>query len=134
MWPVSITVPIMVRGEESRLDWIAEYINVLKWADKSENTILSYSSDTKEFLDWFSATYGKEFDGKVLEQDGREYRNYLLNILKLKPTTINRKLTALKSLNEFLIEKGFSEDVPICGISVADTSDKNIKMEQYHFS
>lgn len=113
--------------EESGLDWITEYTNALKWAGKSDNTISNFSSDIIEFLTWFDNTYGKTFDGKVLEQDAKEYRNYLLNIRRQKPTTINRKLAALKSFNQFLIQEGSSLDVPICGISLADTADINIK-------
>ncbi len=109
------------------LDWITEYENALKWAGKSNNTVTSFSSDISDFLGWFANTYGKPFDGKVLEQDGREFRNYLLNIRKQKPTSINRKMAALRSFNHFLIQKGFSSDVPICGVLVADNTDKDIR-------
>jgi len=107
--------------------WISEYENTLKGASKSDNTISSFSSDIKEFLFWFLDTYGKPFDGKILEQDGREYRNFLLNVRKQKPTTVNRKMAALRSFNQFLIQKGLSSYVPICGVLMADSSDREIK-------
>lgn len=109
------------------MDWVTEYENALKWAGKSNNTVTSFSSDISEFLGWFANTYGKPFDGKILEQDGREFRNYLLNIRKQKPTSINRKMAALRSFNHFLIQKGLSSDVPICGVLVADNTDKDIR-------
>lgn len=64
------------------MDWIEKYRHALQQNSKSKNTIESYISDIKEFLDWFKNTYAKDFDGKILEQDVREYRSYLLNIQK----------------------------------------------------
>lgn len=109
------------------MDWIVEYENTLKSAQKSPNTVSSFVSDVKEFLEWFSITYGKEFDGKILEQDAREFRSYLLNVLKRRPATINRKMAALKSFNQFLIEQGLSKDIPISGLLMADPADREIK-------
>lgn len=109
------------------MQWIQEYEIYLTAAQKSPNTVSSFVSDTTKFLEWFSITYGKPFDGQILEQDAREYRSYLLNILKRKPATINRKIAALKSFNQFLVEQGLSKDVPIAGLLLADPYDREIK-------
>ncbi|MGE5630657.1 MAG: tyrosine-type recombinase/integrase [Caulobacteraceae bacterium] len=106
---------------------MTEYENHLKMAQKSPNTVSSFASDVHEFLEWFAITYGKKFDGQVLEQDAREYRGYLLHVLKRKPSTINRKMAALKSFNLFLTERGVSRDIPIAGLLMADPSDREIK-------
>ena len=109
------------------MDWMTEYENHLKMAQKSPNTVSSFASDVHEFLEWFAITYGKKFDGQVLEQDAREFRSYLLNVLKRKPATINRKMAALKSFNQFLVEQGLSKDIPISGLLMADSADHEIK-------
>jgi len=109
------------------MDWVEKYRDVLQQSGKSTNTVESYVSDINEFLQWFGNTYAKEFDGIILEQDAREYRNYLLNIAKLKPSSINRKMTALKNFNQFLIQTGTGTEANICGISVADIHDKEIR-------
>ncbi|RXE57734.1 tyrosine-type recombinase/integrase [Acetivibrio mesophilus] len=109
------------------MDWITEYENTLKSAYKSPNTINGFVSDVQQFLEWFDITYGKEFDGQVLEQDAREFRNYLLNILRRKPATINRKMAALNSFNQFLISKGTSKVIPIKGLLMADSTEREIK-------
>ncbi|EGD49567.1 integrase family protein [Ruminiclostridium papyrosolvens DSM 2782] len=109
------------------MNWITEYENHLKTAQKSPNTISSFVSDVHEFVEWFAITYGKKFDCQVLEQDAREFRGFLLNILRRKPATINRKMAALKSFNQFLVEKGLSKDIPIAGLLLADPSDREIK-------
>lgn len=109
------------------MDWMTEYENHLKMAQKSPNTVSSFTSDEHEFLEWFAITYGKKFDGQVLEQDAREFRSYLLNVLKRKPATINRKMAALKSFNQFLVEQGLSKDIPISGLLMADSADHEIK-------
>ncbi|AEM79505.1 tyrosine-type recombinase/integrase [Thermoanaerobacter wiegelii] len=109
------------------MDWLEKFEEELKQTGKSQNTIISYCTDIKEFLKWFSDTYAKEFDGRILEQDVREYRNYLLNIAKLKPSSINRKMAALKNFNQFLIQTGTGIEADICGISVADIHDREIR-------
>lgn len=109
------------------MDWVEKYRNALQQSGKSTNTVESYISDINEFLGWFEDTYAKEFDGRILEQDAREYRNYLLNIAKLKPSSINRKMAALKNFNQFLIQVGTGIETDICGISVADISDREIR-------
>jgi len=110
------------------MDWIEKYRNTLQQTGKSANTIESYISDINEFLQWFENTYAKEFDGRILEQDAHEYRNYLLNIVKLKPSSINRKITALKNFNQFLIQTGTGTETDICGISVADVNDREVRI------
>lgn len=109
------------------MGWMTEYENHLKMAQKSPNTVSSFASDVHEFLEWFAITYGKEFDGQILEQDAREFRGFLLNVLKRKPATINRKMAALKSFNLFLVEQGTSQEIPISGLLMADPADREIK-------
>lgn len=109
------------------MDWIDEYRNTLERAGKSKYTIECYCTDIKEFLVWFLDTYGKHFDGKIIEQDAKEYRSYLLNVRKLKPSSINRKLIALKSFNQFLIQKGTGANLDIRGQAVADPHDRPIR-------
>jgi integrase/recombinase XerD len=109
------------------MDWIEEFRVALQKDGKSHNTVINYCSDIREYLIWFMDTYAKNFDGKILEQDAREYRNYLHNIIKLKPSSVNRKMTALKSYNQFLINLGTGTETAIYGISIADTHDREIQ-------
>lgn len=109
------------------MDWMTKYENHLKMAQKSPNTISSFTSDVHEFLEWFAITYGKAFDGQILEQDAREFRGFLLNVLRRKPATINRKMAAIKSFNQFLLDQGISKDIPIKGLLMADPADHEIK-------
>ncbi|WP_422448986.1 tyrosine-type recombinase/integrase [Thermoanaerobacterium sp. DL9XJH110] len=109
------------------MDWIKEFEKILKQTGKSQNTVESYCTDIQEFLQWFGQTYGKPFDGRLFEQDVREYRNYLLNILKQKPSTINRKMASLKCFNQFLIQVGSGTEIEICGISLSDIHDREIQ-------
>ena len=110
------------------MKWIDHFQSSLQKDGKSINTINSYSSDIEEFLIWFYNTYGKEFDGQILEQDIREFKNYLLNIRKLKPSSINRKLATLRSFNTYLINIGIGKDIDIISIAIADFLDRNIKI------
>lgn len=109
------------------MNLISEYENALIRAQKSQNTVSSFVSDVKEFLEWFAITYCKKFDGKILEQDAREFRGFLLNVLRRKPATTNRKMAAIKSFNLFLVDQGMSKDIPIKGLLMADPADREIK-------
>jgi site-specific recombinase XerD len=109
------------------VDWIAGFEKDLRKTGKSQNTIASYCTDIQEFLQWFRQTYGKPFDGRLFEQDVREYRSHLLNILKQKPASINRKIASLKCFNQFLIEAGTGTETEICGISISDIHDREIQ-------
>jgi integrase/recombinase XerD len=109
------------------MKWIDDFRRALELDDKSNNTKDSYCSDIQEFLKWFVDTYLKEFDGQILEQDAREFKSYLLNIRKLKPASINRKLGALRSFNSHLISIGTGRDISISSSAIPDSSDRDIQ-------
>lgn len=109
-------------------NWVADFECYLATAQKSPNTISGFASDTKRFLEWFSTTYGRHFDGKIIEQDVHDYRNHLLTNLKHKPATINRKMASLKGFTLFLSTLGLSRDFPISGLPMADPSDREIRI------
>lgn len=113
------------------MKWISNFRQELENDDKRTNTINSYCSDIQEFLEWFADTYSQDFDGQILEQDAREFKNYLLNIRKLTPPSINRKMAALRSFNSHLvINVGSGKDIEIGNIAIADPLDRDIQIIQ----
>lgn len=98
---------------------------------KSKNTIDSYIRDINKFIKWFEETYGREFDGKLLEIDIRYYQSYLLNTKKQNINTITRNMVALNRFNQFLISIGKSKNIDNFNkfiIKKADEFDKTIKI------
>ena len=68
----------------------------------SENTYKSYLLDVNLYITYYKDSYGEEFE-KLNSIDIQSYKSYLKNIENQKPSTINRKLNALKKFNEYLV-------------------------------
>ena len=80
---------------------------------KSMNTVETYTRNVRLFIEWIEHTTGEPFRGKLSVFDGREYRTYLLNIKKQKPSTINAKLEALQQFANFLHDQNKQEHITI---------------------
>lgn len=78
----------------------------------SENTYNSYLLDVKKYIQYYEESYGEKFV-KLIGSDIQSYKSYLKNIINQKPSTINRKLNALKKLNEYLVYKNIQKDMVI---------------------
>lgn len=109
------------------MDYISAYKDELIRQNTNKNTNSSYISDITKYIEWFSDTYGKDFDGKIVEQDARSYKSYLLNIKHFKPSSINRKMNALKSFNKYLCAIGTGRETEIQLVNIVDHEDRNIK-------
>ena len=77
----------------------------------SENTINSYYNDMKLFENYYNLSYTEKFS-KLVYIDVALYKQNLLN-KGLSPKTINRKLSAIRIYNEFLIKEGIQDSIVI---------------------
>lgn len=87
-----------------------EYKDYLIDLGKSENTVTSYLLHIKGYITWYKQTFGEEFHF-LFRANILDYISYLRNIKKSNAKTINAKLSALMSLNEYLIDKGIQTDI-----------------------
>ncbi len=78
----------------------------------SENTYNSYLSDVKQYINYYKDSYGEDLV-KLTGSDIQSYKSYLQYNENRKPTSINRKLNALKKFNEYLVDKGIQSDILI---------------------
>lgn len=86
---------------------LVAYENHLKNIDLSELTIIVYIADTKRFISWLEATNKETFElSHVTPTDIREYRSHLQADLKLRASTVNRKLASLMSFLNWALENG----------------------------
>lgn len=92
----------------------------------SENTILAYIGDIKEYIDYLQKN-GYLKDNKELSdmepETIRDYLGYLFR-QKLKKVTVNRKISSLRAFYRYLIRSGKSKSNPAQTIS-------NSKIEKY---
>lgn len=76
---------------------VGRFLADLERQETSPKTRASYRLDLLHFARWFSETVGERFTPKaVTPTDVREYRGYLMNVEKRQPSTVNRRLAALK--------------------------------------
>lgn len=92
------------------LPGISDFKDYLTASGKSSSTVEKYFQELKKYNKWYEDFYGKECS--LLEKaDIIEYKNYLLNTRKNSSKTINSKLSVLRKLNEFLVEKGIQKEM-----------------------
>lgn len=88
-----------------------KFIEFMKDRGKSENTYSSYSSDIKIFKKYYQDSYDKELED-LIHTDILMYISHLRQT-NISPTTINRKIAALKEYNLFLIDEGIQDNIVI---------------------
>ena len=89
----------------------------LRAADKAEKTIANYLADLRIFARWFAQTNNEPLTPQVVTPiDLREYRAHLLNVRKLAPASINRKLASLRAFLAWARDTGLIEANPAEGI------------------
>lgn len=91
---------------------LEEFENYMIKNKLSENTYKSYLLDVKLYVNYYKDTYGEDLE-KLNSIDIQTYKSYLKNIENQKPVTINRKLTALKKFNEYLVSSKIQCDIVI---------------------
>ena len=88
-----------------------EFIEFMKNEGLSENTYNSYASDVKIIKQYYEDSYGEELK-ELIHADVSMYSSFLKKN-SLAPTTINRKILALKEYNLFLVNQGIQEGIVI---------------------
>src|SRR5581483_9486741 len=102
---------------------LKDFKNFLYSQGRGQNTIKNYVSDLQHFLDWIDKTH-EDYDvskearlGKINAPSISEYTNRLVNVLKLSPASINRKLSSIRQYTQWATNQGllpknpFSENV-----------------------
>jgi site-specific recombinase XerD len=78
--------------------------------EKSAHTINNYAEDLLAFQSWSVSHYMADPDPTALTSaELREWKQYLVEAKKLAPSTVNRKLAALRSFNAYLATIGAAE-------------------------
>jgi integrase/recombinase XerC len=80
-------------------------------SERSTYTIKNYLCDLDSFTLWLKSKGNKEFAPTLITPtDLREYKHYLDQTLQLKPQTINRKLSSLRSFLNWALREGYFPD------------------------
>ena len=99
----------MTRYEKKVTD---QYQDNLARVGKSPRTVKAYKHDLVTFARWFEQTTGEDFDPQAVDsREIREYKGYLVR-RGLKPSTINRRLIALRRFFRWAKQEGLVGDNP----------------------
>ena len=91
------------------INYRENFAQFLTESERSAYTIKNYLCDLDGFAQWLKSKGNKEFSPTLITPtDLREYKHYLDEILELKPQTINRKLSSLRSFLNWAGIKGFT--------------------------
>ena len=73
---------------------------------KSPHTVKNYIADLSQFQRWFEESTGEQFTpDKITEIDIRSYRAYLMNVKQLKPSSVKRKLEAIRKFLDWAVKQ-----------------------------
>lgn len=88
------------------LDRFCEYLAA---QGKAENTVKSYRQAVGDYIKWYEATFGEQVQ-QLYRANVLDYISHLRTVRKLTNRSVNAKLAALQSLNEFFIKDGIQTD------------------------
>ncbi len=109
---------VITDKSEQEIDYVLNFALFLEEAERSPITIKNYLCDLNYFVKWFEEkNHQKLSPEQITPTDLRDYKHYLSEVLLLKPKTVNRKLSSLKSflnwaLREELIPEHRTPRVP----------------------
>jgi site-specific recombinase XerD len=77
---------------------VEDFVHHLTRAERSPLTIKNYRCDLAAFASWFRDTTGDELTpAHITPTDLRDYKRFLVDHRRLKPSSVNRQLATLKS-------------------------------------
>lgn len=79
----------------------------------SDKTARAYREDLSDFQAWFEDSNGQALSPSLVTSlDLKEYQSHLIHNRKLKPATVNRRISAVKSWLRWCQEKGEIDSLP----------------------
>lgn len=115
-----VTFPLSQQGKSTRKRHINRkwekmlegYKEYLRLHAKAENSIETYLKHVELYFRWFRETTGSE-GTKLFRANVLDYISYMKTIKNYEPVTINSKLSALNSYNQYLIDTNKQQDAVI---------------------
>jgi site-specific recombinase XerD len=101
----------IARDTTSSINYRDSFAQFLIESERSAYTIKNYLCDLDGFALWLKSKGNTELAPTLITPtDLREYKHYLDESLQLKPQTINRKLSSLRSFLNWAVREGYFPD------------------------
>lgn len=88
---------------------LEQFCSFLREQDKAENTVESYRLAVDGYIKWYESTFGEPIR-QIYRANVLDYISYLRTVRRLTNRSVNAKLAALQSFNEYLIAAGLQTD------------------------
>ena len=101
----------------------------------SPYTVRGYVTDMKRFAAWFEKTNGDPMRLRdITPVDVRDYKAHMPAVERLKPATINRRLSALRTYFSWAIDEGLIAENParVRNVEESQTAPRLIGEREYH--
>ena len=103
----------------------------LAQSEHSPLTIKNYRSDLAAFAAWFQGANGEPMEpARITPTDLRQFKRWLVEQRRLKPSTVNRKLATLKSFLTWATRAGLTSGLPVPATGQARSGPRPIPHEQ----
>ncbi|MFC7440342.1 tyrosine-type recombinase/integrase [Laceyella putida] len=100
-------------------DFIDEFCKWLAETGRKQRTIDEYLAAVLIFYTWFSCKYKMNFrPDQVMSKHIIEWQNEMLQLEKLSPSTVYKRMASLKSYWNFLVENNIVDHNPLLGVEV----------------
>ncbi len=101
----------VAENTKTSINYRENFAQFLTESERSAYTIKNYLCDLDGFALWLKSKGNEEFTPTLITPtDLREYKHYLDKTLQLKPQTINRKLSSLRSFLNWAVLEGYFPD------------------------
>ena len=91
------------------LPLLKRFARFLEQSERSPVTVRGYLADLTVFFRWFEKANGAPLDpARITATDLREYKRLLVEELRQKPASVNRKLASLKSFLKWAADAGLT--------------------------
>ena len=102
---------------------VADFLADLARQERSPHTRAAYGQDLVDFARWFVVSNGEEFSAAaVTPTDVRGYKSHLQAVRGRKPTTINRRLAALRTFFRWAVGSGLVAGDPTATVETVRTT------------
>ena len=88
---------------------LEQFCSFLQGQGKSENTVKSYRLAVDGYMKWYRATFGGPVR-QLYRANVLDYISYLRTVKRLANRSVDAKLAALQSFNEYLVNAGIQTD------------------------
>jgi site-specific recombinase XerD len=97
--------------------WLAKFVSTLADSGLAPLTVLAYRHDVELFLKWFEAIKGgKSGPTDFTTADILSYRQHLVNVARLRASTVNQRLQAIRRLCAWAVRQGVLKSNPAAAV------------------